>query len=236
MMIAPILRSSTGQKEGPFHASKWLKHQFLLSEEGMQSLIKAMGSIYICQASGPVDEADVFISTESFLARYRQYVDSIHRGIDIDIGSYKRFFCNYLSLDLDSLYKIEIGNSRVIVKPSRPVLQMQMHTFFPSDLDGKFHSMVMTSESVHFGIQISYPQIFQDAKTQEFFRTNDPTLFPNTTLYKHMIQWLRSFTVPTPFLFHGKKLTATFRTGKDCFTWVNSHSGFAKRELSVVQR
>lgn len=234
-MLGSAIKESTVQKEGDLRASKWLQHQFLLSAEAMAELFQKLGTLYICPSSGPIAENEAVISSDQFLLKYREYVECIQKGAPLDISVWRRFFCNYLTQDLSFLYKIVLPDHRVIIKSARPVLQMQLHTFFPSEIDGKFHSMVMTSQSIHFGLQLSYPQLFQDPKTFDFLKTNDSQLFPNTLLFKKLVGFLRASTVPTPLEFQGKVSRAVFRIGKDCFSWINSHVQLLDKHIKVVE-
>lgn len=233
MSVIP-LKASTIEREGDLHASKWLKHQFLLSKQEHADLFTSFEGFVMYQASGPVYESLALITRNQFLKQYSDYIDSIVSGREIDISQWRRFFCNYLTVDPEALYKIVLTDGRVIIKASRPTVQMQLHTFFPSDVDGKFHSMVMASDCIHFGLQISYPQIFEDPKTHQFSKTLDSSVFPNTSLFKHIVRYLRSHTVPTPLLFKGQRSVAPFRIGKECFPWINNHVGCIKKQLQVV--
>ncbi|MCX6990661.1 MAG: hypothetical protein NTX49_06345 [Chlamydiae bacterium] len=232
-MSEPLLRLSTQEKEGMYHASKWLKHQILIDEVGMKELFESIGKCYICHASGPVQSANTFISKEKILEVYASYIQAIKQGQPIDEKELRRFFCNYLTYDLDSLYGVPISQDRCLIKVARPVVQMQFHHFFPSTVDGKFHSMVMTEDSVHWGVQFSYPQIFEDPKTHQYFKMNESPDFPNTALFKNVIRYIRSHTVPTPFIFQGVRTRVPFRLGKSCFSWINTHKELKEKGIVV---
>lgn len=227
------LRSSTMDQEGPFHASKWLKHQFLIDEEEMVSFLDAIGDVLFFHASGPVSASKASLSKQDFLQVYRSYILAIKNGEAVDEKELRRFFCNYLTNDASCLYQVELPQDRVLIKVAKPVVQMQFHHFFASNVDGKFHSMVMTKESVHWGIQLSFPQIFQDPKTHEYFKVSDSTLFSNVLLFKKVISWLRHHAVPTPFLFRGEKTRVPFRLGKKCFPWIDRHPGLKEKNIFV---
>lgn len=234
-MDTPVLRISTPALEGAFHTSKWLKHQLLIDENEMKDLLEAIGACYICHASGPVDKNAAFVSKEALLQRYCGYIKAIKESAPVDERELRRFFCNYLTYDLSALYALAVSGDRLLIKVAKPVVQMQFHHFFASQVDGKFHSMVMTEESVHWGVQFSYPQIFEDPKTHLFSKVNESAEFPNTTLFKNIIRWLRLHTVPTPFIFQGARTRVPFRLGKRCFSWVEKHPGLQKKGI-VVER
>ncbi|MEI8328846.1 MAG: hypothetical protein WCG14_02455 [Chlamydiia bacterium] len=229
------LHISTSETEGLFHASKWLKHQILISTEEMASLLEAIGSCFICHASGPALQESLLLTPKQVLDAYAGYIQAIRQGDPVNEKELRRLFCNYLTYDLDALYGVKVSGDRMILKAILPVVQMQLHHFFPSTVDGKFHSMVMTQESVHWGIQLSYPQIFEDPKTHEFFKVTDCGQFPNTALFKTVIKWIRLHTVPTPMIFQGVRTRVPFRLGKSCFSWINAHQQLKAHAIFVEQ-
>ena len=91
--------------------------------------------------------------------------------------------------------------------------------------------MVMSPGSIHWGIQFSYPQIFQRGNV--FTKVSDPQQFPNTSLFTKLVQWLRTHTVPTTFIWEGKKIATPFRLGKQCFSWINAHPQLKEHGIFV---
>lgn len=231
-MDSSSLRISSLEKEGMFHASKWLKHPLLIDLQEMQSLLEEIGDCFICHASGVVDKADAFVSKEKLLEVYSSYIEATREGLSVDEREMRRFFCNYFTYDLSCLYAVPVTGDRLLIKVAKPVVQMQFHHFFPSTMDGKFHSMVMTGDSVHWGVQFSFPQIFEDPKTHQFFKVNEQD-FSNTLLFKKIVRWLRFSTVPTPFIFEGVRTRVPFRIGKSCFSWIQNHSALKAKGIIV---
>lgn len=232
-MTEQVLRKSTPQQEGSFNASKWLKHQLLVSEKSMSSLLEELKGCFLCHASGLVETKNAFISLEEFFEKYKDYICAIQQGRDVDEKQLRRFFCNYLTYDLSCLYAIDAPQDKVIIKVSRPVVQMQFHHFLASSIDGKFHSMVMSQDSIHFGIQFSYPQIFEDPKSHQFYKVTEETSFPNTLLFKKIIKWLRTHTMPAPVLFMGNKTRAPYRIDKQGYQWINAHPQMQSKGIKI---
>lgn len=223
-MAHNTIRISSIENEGVFNASKWSKHQILLSSIEMKDLLQTLERMFILPAFGPIASSLSITPLNDFLDQYDKYIQDIISGTQIDEAFYRRFFCNYLTTDLSLVYAVALANNRIITKVSRPVVQMQFHQFFYSTTDQKLHSMMMTKDSVHWGIQLSYPQIFEDPHTHQFFKITESIDFPNTLFFKNIVKWIRKNTIPTPIEVDGKKLWAPFRTGRGCFSWVNSHN------------
>lgn len=227
------LRVSSPAQEGTMRASKWLKHQLLLDVEEMRALFKELLPFEIFVVSEPVTQEEAYIDKEEFLRLYGEYVQALKVGAFPDESGLRRAFSSIFTVSRDLLYTMEVGKGKFLVKTLKPVIQLQLHHFFVSPTDGKFHPMVLSPESISWGIQFSYPQLYQDPHTQEFAKVTDSEEFPNTALYKRLAKWLRTHTAPTPFVFQGKKSNEPIRLGKQCFAWIDKHPGLQKQNIKV---
>jgi hypothetical protein len=227
------LRLSTPQIEGTLRVSKALKHQVLLDDNEMRELVDALGTFSFYNIGEVVNAETAIISSATFLAHYAEYVRALKEGRVPDETKVKRYVSAALSVTPDLFYGMQVGENKFLVKPLKPVVQMQLHQFFISDLDEKFHPMVLGKDSVAWGIQFSYPQVFQDPKTHEYHRIRETEEFPNTALFLKLSRWLRRATIPTPFIYKGKKVNVPIRIGKQCLSWIHLHPQLQARGLSV---
>jgi hypothetical protein len=224
-------RTSTLKEEGIFQVSKWLSCQILLSLEEMQNLIDDLPDFFICVA-GQISTLED-ISRENFLATYSNYVDGIKDGKLIDEAIYRPSFSSVFTTSLDCLYKIEFPGDKHMLRVCKPVVQLQAHRMHYSKLESKFRPMIFGSESISWGIQFSYPQIFQDNKTKEIVKCFNNPKFPNGTLYHRLQKWMRKNTIPTPFLEADKHIISPIRIGKGCLPWINQHPQLINKGLKV---
>jgi len=192
----------------------------------MEELFQLPFALY--NVSEVVAEAEVPKSL--FLEKYREYVRSL--TADGPIPECRRLFSSVLSVTPDIFYAMEAGNG-FLVKPLRPVVQMQLHHFLRSSIDGKYHPMVFGTDSVSWGIQFSYPQIFQDPKSRAFSKVADSPEFPNTALFTKIIRFFREHTAPASFVYEGVKTAVPMRLGKKCFGWINGHRQLKAKGLSI---
>jgi len=81
--------------------------------------------------------------------------------------------------------------------------------------------------SVFWGIQMSYPQIYQDPKTMELMEIEES---PNMELFQKIRGWVRDATRATPFIVEGKRVNSPIRIGKNCLSWIGRHP-----QLRVLQ-
>ena len=129
--------------------------------------------------------------------------------------------------DLESLWLQEIPEKGYLVKIAKPTIQVQSHYFTYSREDSVFRPMSMGTESVFWGLQFSYPQIYQDPKTLELKTA------PEDRLFEILRLWVRESTRATPFLVDGKRVNASIRTGKNCFSWIHLHPQLHLRNIGI---
>ncbi|HSX12531.1 MAG TPA: hypothetical protein VLF61_03490 [Rhabdochlamydiaceae bacterium] len=228
------IRLSNPQQEGRLQVSKWLKYQLLLDVKEMEHLLASLEPFSIYLVSEAVDEKNSCLAKAEFLRHYASYIEGLKKGCLVDEQPLRRYFSSIFSTCSELLYAMPVAGSKMLIKPLKPVVQLQLHHFFASHLDGQFYPMVLSDESTSWGIQFSYPQLYQDPKTQEIKKVEATEDFPNTQLFSKLVKWIRAHTQPTPFLFQGKKTNSPIRIGKDCFSWIENHPGLISRGLKVI--
>lgn len=230
------LRQSTSS-EKPLQASKWLQSQALLSKNELTNLFKfletSLGTLYLYYCGAVCSKEKGATSKEEFLETYGAYIQSLMDGKEPDLSLYRSLLSPSLTITTDALYTIPVGEDRQIIRISRPVIQMQAHNIDYSTVDKKFHSMVFGSDSIAWGIQFSYPQLFQDNETRQVEQVKKGKAFPNTELFQLLQKWMRQNTIPTPFIADGKAVNVPMRLGKECLPWINLHSQLIKKSISV---
>ena len=233
MKASGPLRVSTLAKEKPLQVSKWLKAQVLLDIDEMALLLSSLGSFSIYQASRLIPSGQGFVSPEEFLENYTYYCNCLKRGEIPDSNRYQSHFCDLWTTTSEILYAIQINETQQIIKTTRPVVQLQAHSMDYSSVDGEFRPMILGTQSILWGIQFSYPQLFQDTRTYELHKIDESEAFPNTALFRQLQRWIRHNTVATPFLVEGRRINVPMRIGKQCFSWINHHPQLVSRGFSV---
>lgn len=210
-------------KRAPLQASKWLQLQALLGEEEMEALFQELGNVRIFLAGQLVQSDLGEITTQEFLSAYSDYIGHLKNGEVPDPSLYRPYFSSVLALSQDDLFAIPAGDGKRILRPEKPIVQLQLHTLGYSSLEEKFRPMIMGKESIHWGIQFSYPQLTMDPETKEVEKAMDPVRFPNTEIFRKLQKWIRGNTVPTPFQVGERTIRVPMRLGKHCFAWINQH-------------
>jgi hypothetical protein len=229
------LRLSTPKDEGVLQVSKWLKVQVLLDIEEMRDLISSLSPIYIAVVSEPVQMHTAMIDSEEFLALYGRYVEALKEGRVPDPQAVRRAFSSVWSASLDALYAMSVGSEKYLVKAIRPTIQLQGHQFFYSTVDRKFHPMVLSKESISWGIQFAYPQLFQDPQLKTIAKVIDSEEFPNTRVFAQLMRWMREHTLPTPFVVGGERTNSPIRIGRQCGPWIDAHPQLRAQGIEVAQ-
>ena len=231
------LRTGT-TSEKPLQASKWLQVQALLSVNELKGLFKSLeedlGTIFLfsCGVVWPKDKQE--LPQQEFFEVYQSYIHCLMNGQNPDHVLYRSKFSPAMTLSTDSLFTIPVGDDRQIIRVSRPVIQLQSHNIDYSTVDKKFHSMVFGADSIAWGIQFSYPQLFQDNETKQVEMVKNNKAFPNSLLFQHLQKWIRKETIPTPFIAEGKLINVPMRLGKECLTWINQHPQLIRKNISVA--
>ncbi|MBS3904922.1 MAG: hypothetical protein KGZ39_06320 [Simkania sp.] len=215
--------------------SKSLKVQVLLDVQEIRALLDALGPIQMFLVSQVVGKDYGRISKEQFLQRYASYVEGLKEGIFPEESVLRPYFSSIWTATEDVLYAMPVKEAGFLIKATRPVVQLQLHHLSYSEVDGKFHSMVQGKESITWGIQFSYPQIFQHPRTKEFRKITQDEDFPNTALFLEISRWMRQNTLPTPLLAKQSKVNLSVRLGKQCFSWIHRHPRLVEKQFQVVQ-
>lgn len=232
-MEYPDLRISSPKEEGVLQVSKWIKCQVLLDLEEMSELLFELSPLHFCVVSEPVKKGDGVISSELFLEHYKTYVEALKQGRLADESLFRKFFSSALTSSTDVMYATSVGRDKYLIKPVKPVIQLQAHHFFFSQLDGKFHPMVLSTESVTWGVQFSYPQLYQDPKSHRIAKVANSADFPNTSVFARLLKWLRHHTLPTPFIVNEARVNAPIRIGRACLEWIYRHPQLNEKGIRV---
>jgi len=224
------LNISSPDREGVLQVSKSRKLPVLLNYEEIKSLIAHLGEFCIFDVSRPLSLDSAEIPKSEFLRAYRDYIETIERGDMIEESSLLPYFSSIWTLFPEGVYAQKLPNGKFLIKTKIPAIQLQRHHFIFTD---QFHSGVMGSESITWGIQFSYPHLFMDPKSKAIGKVEKSAQFPNTDLFQRLAKWVRSHTRPTPFVVREKISNQPMRLGKGCFGFINNHPQLKEKNLYV---
>lgn len=220
---------STPEKEGNFQAAKWMKLQMLIDANGLNSLLKALQPLQIVSLSSVGSMEQLFLSSEQYVASYAGWIERLKQGLLPEESELRPYQATAWVMDEESVWLQEIPKQRFMAKVCKPVLVVQIHFMGYSTVDGEFRPMVLSKESLFWGLQFSFPQVYQDPKTGQLLEVEEKEIF------SVLRRWSRDHTVPTPMLANGKKVNLPIRLGKECFSWIDRHPQLMQHKLQIAK-
>lgn len=230
--IASQLRVGTLASDPPLQASKWHRLQVLLAPEELAELLADLEDPVILLAGRFYPKTNYPQHRQLFLSHYDAYIASLSRGELPNEEKCRQYFSAVLSRDCSPLYLLEGNTDEGLLRMTLPTIQVQHHNFDYSPLDNEIRSMVYGHDTVSWGLQFSYPQLYLHPTTKEICQTNEETT-GNVTLFKQLQRWIRHYTLPTTFLVNGRRLNSPIRLGRGCLPWIHRHPQLGQHGLSV---
>jgi hypothetical protein len=228
-----ILKSSTMAEEGALKISKTLKVPVLLDVLEMKGLLSSLEGAHLYLVQGLCKKNEGILTPEDFLEIYADYISFLKKGQTPPQGPFRAPFASVLSISSDVLYSIDVEENARLIKASKPVIQLQTNRITYSADDATFRSQLFGEGGIEWGVQFSYPQLYQDPKTQDVLDVDESPLFPNTKAFRNLQKWIRYNTVPTPFVVEGRRINAPIRLGKECFSWMGAHPDLKAKWIAI---
>lgn len=167
-----------------------------------------------------------------FLECYADYITTLKRGEVPQEERFRPLFSGVWSVSKEALYSLELAEKRRLIKVAKPVVQSKLNQICYSPDDQQFRTQIFGTDSICWGIQLSFPTLYLDPKTFEAKPTRE---FPNMALFKSIQRWIREKTRPTPFRTGPNSISyVPIRLGKKCFSWIASHPQLQKKGLEVA--
>lgn len=219
--------------EGALKISKTLKVPVLLDVQEMKRLLSSLEGAHLYLIQGLCKKNEGILTPEEFVEIYSTYIAYLKEGKTPPQAPFRPSFSSALSVSSDLLYSIDVDEETRLIKASRPVIQLQTNRITYSSDDATFRSQLFGEGGIEWGVQFSYPQLYQDPKTQDVWDVDESALFPNTKAFHALQKWIRHNTVPTPFLVDGKRINAPIRLGKECFPWIGKHPDLQAKGMGI---
>lgn len=228
------LRISTPDVETSMQASKWLACPALIDADEMENLFQSLPPFEIFLTSCVTKRSEGSISHKEFIDAYRNYITALQNGSTLEESVYRHIFSSVFTVTPEALYSVLVGTDDQLIRVAQPVVQLQPHRMGYSKADGKFRSKTFGSDSITWGVQFSYPQLYKDNVTQEIYEVGIAPNFPNTQLFRDVQRWVRYNTIPTPIMVGNEKTNIPMRLGKKCLDWINRHPHLIQQGMSIV--
>ncbi len=230
--------SDAKDKKCEYQASKWWKLQVFFSLDALDFFFQDLGSFWICPLGKVLQEEEQILEKDQYLQAYKKKVDQYltHHITPIEEISP----CAFTVLKED-LYLMNLSQNRFLLKIKNPVVQVHPYFFRFSKQNRSFLSNVYAEDSIFWGLQFSFPQIFQDEDLN--LHKVHPQTFANAALFQKMRRWIRKHTSPISFEFEGEKIVTSMRASPQLFCLLQKYPklielglniGMLKKEVSDV--
>ena len=203
--------------------SKWLDVAALIDVAEMEAMKSALPPFSIYYNGSVVDKGKEKISWEEFIRVYGEYVQALKEGKMPSESICRPLFSSVWTIDDSSVLLTETPTGQVIPRPWQPVVQLQFHRISISDVDGKVRSMVFGKDTIFWGIQWSFPQLYMHPETREIIKLVQNDANGNFGFFKELQRWMRHHTEPAVFMIKGEKVATPVRIGLECKGWIKSH-------------
>jgi len=231
MNLQQPLKISNPETMPPYQAGKWLEIRLLIDIDEMQSLIQAIRPIFIFRIGKIVDSEMGIVSVEDFLASYKKYIEYLRNSQIPD----KEPFTLAFTKDSNDLYALPVGKEKYVIKIARPAIQVLPHSFRYSSADRKIRSMSLGTDAITWGIQISFPQLFENPASGEIEKTLHNDEHPNGFCFRNLQKWIRIHTCTTRFKVDEEVITTSIRLGKQCYSWIHRHPQLKSIKIAVAE-
>jgi hypothetical protein len=194
------------EKIEPASFSMWLSLAFLVSKEEFRALLEEIVPFYIIKSDALLNKEEGILSLEALIAVYDRYLDG---GLSLDKES-QFLFQSVWTASLETVYQIEIGAHRAILKIAKPSIIATPYKILYSKEEERFFPMILNKEAHSLGLQLSYPQLYLDPKSRELNKVllND---FVNNAFFKKIRAWFRKHTYPLQVEIEGIKKVMPLR-------------------------
>ena len=195
--------------------SKWVKIPMLVDFHEMEDLLlnhTPPFKIYDVQKI-TCSDGGIYEPLE-FLKGYGDYVACLKKGEIPNVAQYNSLFSAAWSVTEDAFISLPTGVDRHLLKAVSPVVQIQLNQIRYAPEEKVFRTQVFGSDTFCWGIQVGFPHLFLDPQTYEATHT-------------------RSFPNMSPFVVNDEKINSPVRLGKDCFSWIASHSQLQQHNIDI---
>jgi hypothetical protein len=143
--------------------SNILSFYVLFSKDDLKEAFHVLEGFNFYNVSSVFPKVEKMPSKEDFLAFYESFLEALFTNNPIDNEKLKKMFSMAISSSEAFFTKKECSNDRLLMKPNRPVIQMQPCGLFSSSIDHELHAKSYAKDALCFGIKFSIALTYEDA-------------------------------------------------------------------------
>lgn len=214
--------------------AQWTPVRALLDLDEMHALCLKLPAFSLYQAGSVLPTGHGEFDLKQFLSAYETYLLALRMGKFPAYKQLRHALCAFWSAEEDTIAVKAVSETEQVLSPAQPLIQLQPHAFCYSAFDTSFRSMVFGASSLPWGLQWSYPQIYQDPKTQDIYKVATSPQKPNTLLFRTLQRWMRHNTQPLQVLVGNQRICLPIRVGPKCLKWIHTHPQLHTWNVQIV--
>lgn len=183
------------------NASRFHHIRLLITPEEMHILFETLSPFKLINVSEVTASPEV--DQEVFMSAYKAYFKG-------DMRINRPLFSCALNRDDSAIFMKQVADGRTLSRIVKPVIQMRAHSYTVAA--GKLLPMTFGTDAKAWGIQLSYPYLYEDPSTGESVDTLKSKT-SNNDLFKALRVWVRNQTAPATFTIEGKQVKTPLRQG-----------------------
>lgn len=195
-----------------------------------ESFFSSFPSLSLVVISSVSEKNNYKISKEEFFQHILSYTKSLQASEVVDLAPYRKMFSIALSEDEEDFSVQPLANDRVLIKQKKPMVQFRPASFF-IDENLEVKTKMIGKDTISWGIEIAYPQTFQDPDTKEI--KNGLTDYPNGSLFKEIMRWVRKNTRPVQIIFQSRAIQSNLRLGNNALQWIDQYERLNKKQIKI---
>lgn len=194
--------------KGGLMASKWLSLPLFITGEDLKDALDVLQDGILAPLGYLVDKECLEISKEIVLKSYAELLQSLLSGEALDRKKLRDLTLR-IAFSEEDLYAYQAGENRFMVYERKPAIHMQPLFLSYSSEEKKFRSKVLGGDQIFWGVEFSFPQIYQDPFSQKMEESWNKT--EGSKKFKLLQKWSRRATKPAKFIIGAEEITVPFR-------------------------
>lgn len=211
--------------------SGYLYQNVLFSKEDLEQLLILLRPFEFFNTSSVQTQQDDIMTEDRFLNFYERYLHHLFLDQPLDDKDIARMFLISLATSSSCFAKQELSHNRFLLKPIRPVIQLQPLGLFVSSIDKQIHAKTFSKEAQPFGIKISFPTIYEETQSHII-----QEIKPDDIEYEKFAairQFIRNQTKPLILIHKGEKKVYPIRYSENLKDEISKMKFFEKYEFTV---
>ncbi len=223
------MKKIKGAPKSVLQASKWLEIPMLLTPDDFLKMLVFLEGTILSPLGNLVNENELCIDP---LELSKVYANVCQLAFENKLIS--RDLIKKLSLRIickkENLIACELAQGRFIVHEQVPAIKMQALFLNYSKEENKIRSRVLGANQIFWGVELSFPQIYQDPLT---FKMKDSwNITEESKLFKSLQKWAREHTKPSKFQFDKVSQSTAFRRSKSLD--IETYPALALHKICVI--